>query len=181
MSNRERWIVYPLLSMSLGMSLTNGLERQEKSALQERAHETHGNVEVGALRCKSLEIIAPDGTPRWALGTTAAGEGSLDLIGKENTLEAQLQGNSSGALLSLYHRPDRVGLHFGFDNEVAQLLITDRSGKPTHSWIAIPILPAGAIEPISPKINGDDVEPPPNSKHEETPPAAQREAIDRTD
>jgi hypothetical protein len=177
MSNRERWIVYPLLFMSLGMSLTNGLDRQEKSALQERAPDKHGNFEVGTLRCKSLEIAAPDGTPRWALGTTAAGEGSLDLMAKDNTLDAQLQGNSSGALLSLFHRQDRVGLHLGFDNEVAQLLITDRTGKPIHSWISIPILPAGPIEPISPKINTGDSESPPKSKTEEK----QKEATDSTD
>jgi hypothetical protein len=180
MSNRERWIVYPLLFMSLGMSLTNGLDRQEKSALQERAPDKHGNVEVGALRCKSLEIIAPDGAPRWALGTTAAGEGSLDLVAKDNTLEAQLQGNPSGALLSLFHRQDRVGLHLGFDNEVAQLVITDRAGKPIHSWISIPILPAGPIEPISPKINTGDSETPQQNPEQKSP-ATQKESTERID
>jgi hypothetical protein len=181
MSNRERWVVYPLLFMSLGMSLTNGVERQEKSALQEHAQDKHGNVDVGVLRCKTLEVVAPDGKPRWALGTTAAGEGSLDLIGKDNALEAQLQGNPSGALLSLFHRQDRVGLHLGFDNEEARLLITDRSGKPSHSWISIPILSAGAIEPISPKINADDSGPVQQPKSEEKSPAAQKGSNDRVD
>jgi len=181
MSNRERWVVYPLLFMSLGMSLTNGLERQEKSALQERASDKHGNVEVGVLRCKTLEVVTPDGKPRWALGTTAAGEGSLDLIGKDNALDAQLQDNTSGALLSLFHRKDRVGLHLGFDNEEGRLFITDREGKPIHSWISIPILPAGSIEPISPKIDTGDPESLPKSKSEEKSPTAQRAATDRTD
>jgi hypothetical protein len=169
MSNRERWVVYPLLFMSLGMSLTNGLDRQERAALQDRAPDKHGNVEVVVLRCKTLEIVAPDGKPRWALGTTAAGEGSLDLIGKDNALEAQLQGNPSGGLLSLFHRQDRVGLHLGFDNEEARLLITDRSGKPSHSWISIPIPPAGTIEPISPKINADDSESPQSKSDDRSP------------
>jgi len=179
MSNRERWVVYPLLFMSLGFSLTNGIAQQEKS-LQERGHETHASVE-SVLRCKTLEIIAPDGRPRWALGTTAAGEGSLDLLGQDNTLEAQLQGNPSGALLSLFHNQDRVGLHLGFDNEEARLLITDRAGKPIHSWIAIPILPAGAVEPISPKINADDPESSPKSKPEEKSPATQKESAEGID
>jgi hypothetical protein len=181
MSNRERWVVYPLLFMSLGMSLTNGLERQEKAAMEGRAQENRGNVEVGVLRCKTLEIVAPNGAPRWQIGTTAAGEGSLDLIGKDNTLQAQLQGNPSGALLSLFHNQDRVGLHLGFDNEEARLLITDRAGRSIHSWISIPILPAGAIEPISPKINTDDSESAPKSKPEEKSPASENESTDKAD
>jgi len=181
MSNRERWIVYPLLFMSLGFSLFSGIAQQEKSALQERAHEAHGNLEVGVLRCKTLEIVTPDGKPRWALGTTAAGEGSLDLIGKDSALEAQLQGNSSGALLSLFHRQDRVGLHLGFDNEEARLLITDRAGKPIHSWISLPILPAGVVEPISPKINTDDSESSQKSKGDYKSPVPQKESTERID
>jgi hypothetical protein len=181
MSNRERWVVYPLLFMSLGMSLTNGLDRQEKAALQEHGRDKDANVEVGVLRCKTLEIVAADGTPRWALGTTAAGGGSLELIGNDNTLEAQLQGNPSGALLSLFHHQDRVGLHFGFDNEQAQLFISDRAGKPTHSWISVPILPAGQIEPISPKINADDSESPQQSKSEDKSPTAKKGSPDGVD
>jgi hypothetical protein len=149
MSNRERWVVYPLLFMSLGFSLTNGIAQQEKSALRD------GGAERDVVHCKTLEIIGPDGKPRWVLGTTATGEGSLELVAKDGNLEAQVQSNPSGGLLSLYHRQDRVGLHLGFENEEAQLVLTGRKGRSIHSWITVPILPAGAIEPISPKSATD--------------------------
>jgi hypothetical protein len=163
MSNRERWVVYPLLFMSLGFSLTNGIAQQEKSALRD------GGAEWDVVHCKTLEILGPDGKPRWVLGTTATGEGSFELVAKDGTLEAQLQSNPSGGLLSLYHRQDHVGLHLGFQNEEAQLVITDGKGRSIHSWISIPILPAGAVEPISSKSATDAGSSDKKSKSDETP------------
>jgi hypothetical protein len=147
MSNRERWVVYPLLFMSLGMSLTNGLERQEKSAIQDRAHESV--ADVGHLRCTSLEIIGADGKPRISMGAKDGGNGYLQLGAPDGTLQAQLNSNLSGALLSLFDRTGKIAVRLGYEGEQIVLAISGPIGT---------LLRPGFVVSL-PDVRGDLVEP----------------------
>ena len=146
MSNRERWIVYPLLFMSLGFSFTNGLELQERSALHDRGSESV--ADVGHLRCKSLEIIGADGKPRGSIGTSDAGNGLLQLGAPDGTLQAKLDSNLSGALLSLFDRSGKVAVRLGYEGEQIILAITGPLGT----------LRPGFVVPL-PDVRGDLIEP----------------------
>ena len=68
MSNRERWVVYPLLFLSIGLGL-------RKFDMQEADEHI---AEVDTLRCKTLEIVTPEGKPRMSIATNALGEALLE-------------------------------------------------------------------------------------------------------
>lgn len=64
MSNRERWIVYPLLLFTL---LTTMSRRLFES----------GMAEFGTIHCHELVVTSPDGSPRIALRQDATGDSGL--------------------------------------------------------------------------------------------------------
>jgi hypothetical protein len=69
MSERERWTVYPLLMLAIGLALRNGI------VLDELQHN-------GVVRCKGLEIFGEDGKKKAELNTNASGA-SLTLFDHE--------------------------------------------------------------------------------------------------
>ncbi|HZZ30173.1 MAG TPA: hypothetical protein VFE46_19400 [Pirellulales bacterium] len=113
MSDRERWIVYPLLFLALGLSLRNELIIQD--AQQDRS------VELDQVRCKGLQIMGPDGKAKITLGTDQEGDGLLETGPEDNPL-IKIGANSSGAELSLYDADHKKFLMLGFNGQIAGLL-----------------------------------------------------------
>ena len=64
MSNRERWIVYPLLLFTLLMTMSRRLFES-------------GLAEFGTIQCHELLVTSPNGSPRIALRQDATGGGGL--------------------------------------------------------------------------------------------------------
>jgi len=116
MSDRERWVVYPLLFFSIGLSLYNrvavsqpaitpvvqcnqlecnsvrvlGANGQEQALLTERGLVAH-----------SVRVTAPDGEDRMILETAPNDAGQLQLLGAEGQLRLSLGSDTkdnSGAL-----------------------------------------------------------------------------------
>src|SRR5262245_52781497 len=104
MSNRERWVIYPLLFLAIGISMRNGVELQSNSQ----------EIESQILRCRSLEVIGTDGKRRVSLGTTEHGDGILETATDDGIVQANLVATGGGGLLSLYDRPSHVVMRLGY-------------------------------------------------------------------
>src|SRR5215471_18878319 len=100
MSNRERWVVYPLLFLAIGMAWHNDMD------LKQTLHDGHA-LEVEFVRCKELEIVGADNKPRAKLGTSASG----DAVAEAMTAEG------------------KVVLRLGHEAQQLVLLITDPSNE----------------------------------------------------
>ena len=62
MSDRERWIVYPLLFMTLGLSLRDRI-----------AGESVQKLSIDEVVCNQLEVVSSDGRPQIRLSVTTSG------------------------------------------------------------------------------------------------------------
>ena len=148
MSNRERWVVYPLLFMSLGFSLTNGIAQQEKSALRDGGHESV--AEVDHVRCKSLEIVGADDKPRLSMGISTSGGGLLQLGAPDGTVQAQVDSNLSGGLLSLFDHTGKVAVRLGYEGEQIILAISGPIGTLRPGFVvSLPDVRGDLTEPKS--------------------------------
>jgi hypothetical protein len=147
MSNRERWVVYPLLFLSIGLGLRNGID------LQEALQDGHA-AEVELLRCKSLEVVAADGKPRITLGTSSQGEASLETAGADGKALVRISSNASGASLNLFDRMGQSVIRLGYENPLAMLLVMDPASGQMQQLFTVPLLP---IQLGKPKADGGAV------------------------
>jgi len=94
MTNHERWVVYPLLFMTLGIVMRDKVWPQQQFQAQSVAAErvsayremsTHrircNRLDVGQLNCQSLAVTGPKGAGRIRLGLAPGGGGRLVLSG----------------------------------------------------------------------------------------------------
>ncbi len=98
MSQRERWIVYPLLFLALGIAVRDKLIPPER-------------LDVGLLRCDQLEVLDrvacqqlavcdPQGIPRLALD--AAADGQLSLVDRQGQTILILGADETGQRYGLF-------------------------------------------------------------------------------
>ncbi len=108
MSERERWIVYPLLFLAVFLGWRNQMPRS-------------GDLECQLIRCHGLLVTSPNGEPSVEISSTAAQSGELRLFGADG----------GDALLVL--RTDRTGnrgiLETKDSDRTAQTLIVDKSRR----------------------------------------------------
>ena len=70
MTDRERWIVYPLLFMALGFGLRNGIEIQAD-------HQDAHVLQTESIRCRELRVVDESGKTVALLGVnSASGKGA---------------------------------------------------------------------------------------------------------
>ena len=147
MSDRERWIVYPLLFLAIGFSIRTGVQIDEE-------HDAHKHAESDILRCRGLEVVDAAGQTKWIIGTTKTGEGLLELSGDEGKLAARLTSNPTGALLSLFNRTGELALQLGYESQQIMMIISNRLA-PQYQVFRLPILPPRARDAESQKT-GDE-------------------------
>ncbi len=147
MSNRERWVVYPLLFLAIGLGLNNNIQLQEA---QQDGH----SAQVDLLRCKTLEVLAADGKPRVTIGTTDQGEALLETASTAGKSLARISSNSSGAVLSLFDRPGQSMVRLGYENQFAMLLVVNPSTGKVQQLYSVPqiLLPRDQFEIESPPL-----------------------------
>ncbi|HEY2759298.1 MAG TPA: hypothetical protein VGI75_01105 [Pirellulales bacterium] len=133
MSDRERWIVYPLLFLAIGMSMRN-------QALFDEDRDVRKHAESELIRCRGLEVVDASGKTRWIMGTTKSGEGLLELSGDEGKLAARLTSNPTGALLSLLDRTGELALDIGYQSQQILMIISHRL-VPQYQVFRLPIIP----------------------------------------
>jgi hypothetical protein len=91
MSNRERWTVYPLLFLTLGIALTDKITRQ---------------VRTDIVVCKTLRVTDRTGEGQQVIISSNPGGGIL-----------RAQGNNQGLNVVLGHANQLVGLMFTDAND----------------------------------------------------------------
>jgi hypothetical protein len=123
MSNRERWIVYPLLFLALGFSLKARFEGDPR-------------IECEQLACRTIFVRDADGKPRIVLGAEVTSENSTDketpshrhggiieLLGDDGKSLAQITATENGGRFeavdsqgtrraALAHEPSGSGVYF---------------------------------------------------------------------
>jgi len=120
MSDRERWIVYPLLFLAIGLAMRNDLAMQD---------EEHGG-EVDVVRCKALEVVGPEGKPTATISTNSNGDGFLETGSASGEVQTRLGANVSGATLELLDRAGKLYALVGHDADRVGFFVGDtESGK----------------------------------------------------
>ncbi|MBW3600437.1 MAG: hypothetical protein KY475_24635 [Planctomycetes bacterium] len=103
MSDRERWIVYPLLVFSLALGV------------KERFDASQGTSKFNTLVCRALVVENELGQTQAVIQENARGAAELSLAGKDNLVEASLTADDGGGRLMLMRRKDQKAILLGHD------------------------------------------------------------------
>jgi hypothetical protein len=128
MSDRERWIVYPLLMFSLFMTLRTRLLPPVRPMPEVRAER---------IECSNFELLGPDGQPRIRLAATAEA-GQLAVYNASGKVLATLGATGRGGMLSTID-PNGMLISLGHETQVSGLFV----GKLGSNRV-IPLLPINA-------------------------------------
>ena len=196
MTTRERWIIYPLLFLSLGIGLRPKLTSQLSVA----------NLQCDTLHCERLVMDGPDRVPRvhlQAVGlpnsprtqggslimTDPAGRphilfhcegsaGAMETVTAKGLPQVRIDSTSRGGLVSMIdnqgrvifdagHRPDESGIFAAVDLNQRKIIAT----VPFLPRVA-PKTPADHTEvtpPLAPHPHPDDERKPDRTQHTEAP------------
>jgi hypothetical protein len=156
MSTRERWIVYPLLFLTLGIALRDKIVPPDLKPLSVDADAIRcRDLDVDTVRCRALTVVNGKNNRCMELGATTAGSGQLELFGlggkmifvagaekrggsglcqiadAEGRARAQLCSNPAGGMLSLTDPTNKIEVVLGHDGQgfsmVGNLLDTDQT------------------------------------------------------
>lgn len=84
MTDRERWTIYPLLFLSLALSLRDKL-------LPPAVHD------LSEVRCRRLEVVGADKQPRFEVGVTDKGFGLLQILNAQGKPGVVMTGGAGAA------------------------------------------------------------------------------------
>ena len=94
MSTRERWIVYPLLFLAIGLGLRSGIYLS--------GIEQQNRLDIGMLQCNELRVVDEQGRPRIFIHTDNRDRsGVVDIIGAEGQVITSLRANEFSSALRL--------------------------------------------------------------------------------
>jgi hypothetical protein len=142
MSDRERWIVYPLLLLAIGLAMGNRIVLQD---------EEHGG-EADVIRCKGLEVIGPEGKPTISLSTSEKGNGMVEVGDAQGQLQSRLSANASGATLQLLDHDAKLYEFIGHYANRFGLFAGDAEGAKVLSLLSF----ATHVAPREPKAKPDN-------------------------
>jgi hypothetical protein len=154
MSTRERWTIYPLLFLTLGIAMRDKIVPPDLKPLSVDADEIRcRDLDVDTVRCQSLVVVGTQHNRCMELGTTAAGAGQLEILGPggkpvfvagadtragnglceiadaEGRARAQLCSNIAGGMLSLTNPTKKVEVVLGHDGGGLSLVGNVIDGK----------------------------------------------------
>ncbi len=117
MSDRERWIVYPMLVLSLALGVKGRYDAWE------------GTSEFNAITCRSLLVENELNEPIALIQQNDRGAAELNLAGAEGLVEASLTADEGGGRLLLMRRADQQTILFGHDKmrEISGLWAVNRN------------------------------------------------------
>ena len=130
MSNRERWIVYPLLLFAV---ISIAIDQVSGRAL----------LELHTIRCQELVITSPRGAPRIVLGNAVESAGGLITIhgpstsaGGEsshwNEVQTEIGASEDGGFVRIIGAEGVPSLYLGHQRQwqSSGLTVTDKRGEP---------------------------------------------------
>ncbi len=84
MTTHERWILYPLLFLTLGIAMRDKVVPPRVRAREVTANEIRCNqLDVGRAECQVMVVSRPDGKDSIQMGVVQGGGGRLKLCGKD--------------------------------------------------------------------------------------------------
>lgn len=143
MSDRERWIVYPLLFLGIGFGLKSQWPQPD-------------DLECRSIRCKEVIVDSLDGTSRVRVGSTSTQSGEIRLYGATGQLvlalgtdgtgtrgmvqtlddqrnsRAVIGSDTAGGFVRLFGDPNIPSLFLGHDSrhKILGVLAMNEQGKP---------------------------------------------------
>jgi hypothetical protein len=120
MTNRERWIVYPLLFLTLGLSMRDKVAPPSPRFMRPGINAT--NVRCVHLQCQDLTVTGPNGKKRVRMGVTPSQAGQMEVYGSDHTMVLVAGADNTG-------RSGRMQTFAA--NKTRQVLLhsTDRGGQ----------------------------------------------------
>jgi hypothetical protein len=84
MTNRERWIVYPLLFLTLGLGMRDKVAPPSPRFMRPGLNAL--NVRCAHLDCQDLTITGPSGEKRVRMGVTPNQAGQMEIYGANHSM-----------------------------------------------------------------------------------------------
>ncbi len=137
MSTRDRWTVYPLLFLALGIALRSKVTSTiDVDSLTSRRTETTlvnaAQVTAKSVLCDDLQITGKDGKPRVRLGTTRVNTGGIEVYGRDGNLVAAMtvDPDTDRASLRLQTADGTPQVTIGSDSDGGILEVHSKTGQP---------------------------------------------------
>jgi hypothetical protein len=131
MTSRERWTVYPLLFLALGM----GLRNRQMDVMHYKA-----------IQCEELEVIDKQGNPVAVLGTTPKQDAMLQFMDQQRRITAIVGTASSSGILRLTGPDKQSSVNIGFEKPQAGMVVE----LPANNVVRIPVMVNVPIKPPTP-------------------------------
>jgi hypothetical protein len=113
MSTRERWIVYPLLFMTLGIAMRDKVVPPAQLGNFRLQFEA-GEISCDRLQCHTLLVNGPNGQPVVAAGADATSRaGTVETFAANGMPLVRLFSNAAGGVVATLGRAGRLGLTLG--------------------------------------------------------------------
>jgi hypothetical protein len=144
MTTRERWIVYPLLFLAIGLGLRSGLilqqmERHRSTAGAPRALEADvvkcnrfecQGLTAGAINCNALQVLGRNGTAIVALGPdTTTGAGLIETRKTDGKIQSLIVSEKAGASINLFSADAKNVVELTTDGETIKLISADLDNR----------------------------------------------------
>jgi hypothetical protein len=119
MTSRDRWTIYPLLFLAIGLGLNANLQNQAD----------HESFDGRIVRCKGLVVVNESGKPVVELTSNKSGAGILEARNGDGVLQVVLTADPPGGVLRML---DVTGKYYQF---------------PSFERRPFPLLPADDANP----------------------------------
>lgn len=159
MSNRERWIIYPLLFMTLGITIRGRLFLPKARTPGVKVEQ----VDALDVQCRSLTVTDADGATRLQIGVTSSNAGQLEIYKGSEEMVVLIGTDQAGqsGLIEVFSSDKQVATYVGFREDepgvFVNVLESGRSMRLTSSvvdWLELVRNTLEANRPHEP--DGDD-------------------------
>lgn len=142
MSNRERWIIYPLLFMTLGITIRSRLFLPKARTPGVKVEQ----VDAVDIQCRSLTVTDADGATRLQIGVTSSNAGQLEIYKGSEEMVVLIGTDQAGqsGLIEVFGPDEQVAAYVGFREDepgvFVDVLESGRSMRLTSSvadWLEL--------------------------------------------
>ena len=137
MTNRERWVVYPLLFLTLGIAMRDKVAPPSPRFMRPGVNAL--NVRCVHLECQDLTVAGPNGEKLIRMGVTPNQAGQMEIYGSDHTMvmvagaditgrsgrvqtlaadtapQVSLHSTDRGGQVALFDRDDKTRVVLGYD------------------------------------------------------------------
>lgn len=169
MTTRERWIVYPLLFLTLGIGIRDKVAPPNPRFMRPGVNAM--NVRCLNLECQDLTVTGPNGEKRVRVGNTPNQAGQIEIYGSDHTMvmvagadntgrsgrvqtlaadataQVSLHSTDRGGQVATFDRDDKTRVVLGYDamGPGTFLIAPEAKGvtRYTCRWLPVRTAPGG--------------------------------------